>query len=346
MAIAAANGRRSTTSETEERIPAERLRSAYRWMLQSRLLDEKLASLYRTGRIPGGAFLGKGQEALSVAGGMSLRQGDIYAPLIRDGAGRLAFGESLLDAIRNCTGSPLGPSRGRDGNVHRGDVRRGYLPMISHLGAMLSVVNGCLMARRMKGDKEAIGLACVGDGASSTGAFHEALNQASVEKLPVVFVLANNQYAYSTPVSKQYACERLEDRAQGYGMGVHTADGVSLPDCLEKVAQATRLARQGAGPQLVVAYLLRLCGHGEHDDASYIDPALKESDVGRDCIPESQRLLLRKGVLTESELVAMRAEVVSEIQQAVDEVVGDPEPRCESESWESLTLKPRDLFRD
>ena len=124
---------------------------AYRLMLLARILDDKFASLYRMGKIHGGVFLGRGQEALSVSVGLALRKGDIFAPLIRDAAGRLAFGEPILDAVRTYLGSPLGPMRGRDGNVHRGRPREGLLPMISHLGAMISVVNGALLAHRFKG---------------------------------------------------------------------------------------------------------------------------------------------------------------------------------------------------
>src|SRR6058998_3066241 len=137
---------------------------AFRWMLLARLLDEKFASLYRGGKIHGGVFLGRGQEALSVSVGQSLRKGDVFAPLIRDAAGRLAFGETVLDAVRTYIGSVLGPMRGRDGNVHRGRPREGYLPMISHLGAMISVVNGTLFARRFKGVRDVAGVASIGDG--------------------------------------------------------------------------------------------------------------------------------------------------------------------------------------
>src|SRR5438034_274006 len=158
--------------------------NAFRWMLLARTLDHKFAGLYRAGKIHGGVFLGRGQEALSVSVGQTLRKGDVFAPLIRDAAGRLAFGETVLDAVRTYLGSPLGPMRARDGNVHRGKPREGYLPMISHLGAMIAVVNGTLIARRFKGLTGTVGATCIGDGATSTGAFHEALNQAAVEKLP------------------------------------------------------------------------------------------------------------------------------------------------------------------
>src|SRR5579859_774910 len=245
--------------------------AAYRFMLLARLLDDKFAALGRSGRIHGGVFLGRGQEALSAAIGVSLKKGDVFAPLIRDAAGRLAFGETVLDAARTYLGSAQGPMRGRDGNVHRGKPKEGYLPMISHLGAMISVVNGTLLAHRFKGIKGTVGAACIGEGGTSTGAFHEGLNQAAVEKLPLVLIVANNQYAYSTPATRQFACKELVDKAAGYGVEGHSLEGNDLAACLKTVGQAVERARNGKGPQLVVARLLRLCGHGEHDDSSYID---------------------------------------------------------------------------
>src|SRR3954462_13966031 len=220
-------------------------------MVLARTLDDKLASLYRAGKIPGGGvYLGRGQEAVSVATGISLRKGDVFAPLIRDGAGRLAFGETPLEAVRTCLGSPLGPMRARDGNVHRGRPKDGYLPMISHLGAMISVVNGTLMAHRFKGKTGTVGAASIGEGGTSTGACHEALNQAAVEKLPLVLVVADNQYAYSTPSSRQFACRSLVDRAEGYGIPGHEVDGTDLSDCLTTLNHVINQAREGHGPQL------------------------------------------------------------------------------------------------
>src|SRR5207302_2586478 len=239
---------------------------AFRWMLLARMLDEKFASLYRAGKIHGGVFLGRGQEALSVSVGLALREGDVFAPLIRDQAGRLAFGESILDAVRTYLGSTLGPMRRRDGNVHRGRPREGLLPMISHLGAMIAVVNGILFARRLRNISGVVGAASIGDGGTSTGSFHEAINLAAVEKLPLVLIVADNQYAYSTPTSRQFACRDLVDKAIGYGVDSQTVDGTDLSACLDVVGEAVRRAREGHGPQMVVAHLLRLCGHGEHDD--------------------------------------------------------------------------------
>jgi pyruvate dehydrogenase E1 component alpha subunit/2-oxoisovalerate dehydrogenase E1 component alpha subunit len=312
---------------------------AYRYMLLSRILDDKFASLYRAGKIHGGVFLGRGQEALSVATGLALRKGDVFAPLIRDSAGRLAFGETVLDAVRTYLGSPLGPMRARDGNVHRGRPQDGLLPMISHLGAMISVVNGVLLARRFKGDNEAIGAASIGDGATSTGAVHEALNQAAIEKLPVIVVVANNQYAYSTPNHRQFACPNLADRAAGYGMECQTIDGTDLGNCLNALNQAAEAARSGSGPQLIVANLLRLCGHGEHDDAHYVLAKLKSSPVGRDCLKVAEEELQRRNWADAKAIAGWRAESVQKVEEAVATAQREAGPDPFKENWCALSSK-------
>src|SRR5262249_17177923 len=140
----------------------ERFLEAFRWMLLTRTFEEKLVSLYRGGHITGGVYIGKGQEAVSVACGLFLEKNDIFAPLIRDQAGRSAFGEPLVDVARTYLGSRFGPMRGRDGNIHRGKPGEGQLAMISHLGAMVSVVVGSLMAKRFRGEKNFFGLSCIG----------------------------------------------------------------------------------------------------------------------------------------------------------------------------------------
>jgi TPP-dependent pyruvate/acetoin dehydrogenase alpha subunit len=312
---------------------------AYRGMLLARVLDEKFASLYRTGKIHGGVFLGRGHEALSVAMGLCLRKGDIFAPLIRDAAGRLAFCETVVDAVRGYLGSPLGMMRARDGNVHRGNPRAGYLPMISHLGAMVSVVNGMLMAHRFQGVTETVGMASIGDGATSTGAFHEAANQAAIEKLPLVLVVANNQYAYSTPTKRQFACDDLVDKAIGYGMQGHSIEGNDLADCLKVVGEAVELARRGRGPQLVVARLLRLCGHGEHDDSSYVDPKLKNTSFGKDCLKLAEKELFKKSWADQHMLDAWRDEINHQVEEAVATVQREPAPDPYKENWCALSAK-------
>ena len=312
---------------------------AYRVMLLARLLDDKFASLWRMGKIFGGVFLGRGQEALSASIGMALQKGDIFAPLIRDAAGRLAFGEPILDAVRTYLGSALGPMRGRDGNVHRGRPKEGLLPMISHLGAMIPVVNGVLMAHRFKGITGTVGAACIGEGGTSTGAFHEGLNQAAVEKLPLVLIIADNQYAYSTPTTRQFACTSLLDKAAGYGVEGESVDGTNLSACLEVVNNAVGKARAGGGPQLVVARLLRLCGHGEHDVAEYVDPKLKSSAIGRDCLKVAESYLLEHQWADGTTIAAWRTEAAQKVEESVAKVRRESGPDPYKEDWCALSSK-------
>ena len=317
---------------------ADQYVSAYRWMLLARRMEEKITSLYHAGKIVGGVYLGRGQEAFSAALGVSLRRRkDVFSPLIRDMAGRLAFGEPLLDPARTYLGSVLGPMRGRDGNIHRGRPAEGMPAMISHLGSMVSVVCGMLVARRFKGDVEAVGAAGIGDGATSTGSFHEAVNLAAVEKLPLVIAVANNQFAYSTPTDRQFACADLVDRAIGYGIDGHRVDGTDLAECLEVFGRAVARARAGHGPQLVVGRLLRLTGHGAHDDATYVPEALKQTELGRDCLERARQHLLDHGLATVAELEQWDREAVHDVQLAVATAQKDPVPEAAGEDWRALS---------
>ena len=312
---------------------------AYQFMLQARVLEEKLASVYRSGSgmIKGGVFLGRGQEALSVSSAIHLRPGDIYAPLIRDQAGRMAFGDTALDTFRTYLGSRLGSMRGRDGNIHRGRPAEGYYAMISHLGAMIPVVVGALMAKRFRGENGVVGATCIGDGGTSTGAFHEGLNVAAVEKVPLVLVVANNQYAYSTPGSRQYACESLADKAAGYGVKVHKVDGVDLTDCLAGLGNAVAAARAGDGPQLIVGDLLRLVGHGEHDDFKYLDPELKKKAVGRDCLAVAEERLQKEKWATAEKCSEWRAAYAQEYDALVAKIQREEAPDPAEDDWMAIS---------
>jgi pyruvate dehydrogenase E1 component alpha subunit/2-oxoisovalerate dehydrogenase E1 component alpha subunit len=194
-----------------------------------------------------------------------------------------------------------------------------------------------LLARRMKGIPGTVGVACLGEGATSTGAFHEALNQAAVEKLPLVLVVANNQYAYSTPNDRQFACADLADKAVGYGVEVHSVDGTDLPTCLQTVGDAIARARAGHGPQMVVATLLRLCGHGEHDDAGYILADLKKSPMGRDCIKIAEEYLLAKKISDAAQIAVWRSEAFREIEDAVAQAQREAGPDPFAEKWHALS---------
>jgi acetoin:2,6-dichlorophenolindophenol oxidoreductase subunit alpha len=322
-------------------IDRDFLRSAFHSMLWARILENKLSSLYKAGKIVGGVYLGKGQEAVSASLGTALIPGkDVFAPLIRDQAGRTAFGEPLLDCTRTYLGSALGPMRGRDGNVHRGRPSQGMPAMISHLGAQVSLVAGMLFAKRLQGRLTGcVGATCLGDGATSTGAFHEGINLAAVEKLPLVVVVANNQFAYSTPNDRQFACHDLVEKARGYGIGGFSVDGTDLIACASVIGEAVRKARHGGGPQLVVAHLLRLAGHGEHDDGAYIPDQMRGGHYGRDCIEVAIRQVVEHGFMTVEEVNRWQEEIAAEVQRAVAQAQQEDTPDPYTEDWSAIATR-------
>jgi len=326
----------TATQPVSTEVKAADLKTVYRWMLSARLLEDKIAALYRSGKIFGGVYRSKGQEAVSAAIGNSLQKGDVFAPLIRDTAGRLAFGETMHEVFRTYLGSIKGPMRGRDGNVHRGNWDKRLVPMISHLGAMTSVVVGSLVARRMQGETGMVGATCIGDGGTSTGAFHEGLNLAAVERAPIVVVIVNNQYAYSTPTNLQFACDDLVDRAIGYGVRGVTVDGTDFAACSQVMQESVDRARAGDGPQMIVASLLRLAGHGEHDDASYVSADLKESQMGRDCLTYAEEFLQTQQLVPAHQLTQWRAEITAQIERTANEVLREPAPDADQEIWQAL----------
>ena len=330
---------RKEKSKGSKGAPHERYLEAFRWMLQTRVLEDKLASLYRGGMITGGVYLGRGQEAVSAACGMFLKEGDVFAPLIRDQAGRSAFGEPLIDVVRTYLGSRQGPMRGRDGNIHRGRPRDNQLAMISHLGAMIPVLVGKLLAKRMKGEKGFVGLTTIGEGGMQTGATHEGLNIAAVEQVPLVMVATNNHFAYSTPNEREFACANLVDRAKGYGYEGHTLDGTDLAACLEVIETAVKRARAGRPPQLVVATILRLAGHGEHDDASYVPPDMRNEPFAQDPLLRTEQLILEQKLMDREALQKMRAEIVHEVEAAVSQAQQEDAPDGAKEDWCALSTR-------
>ena len=331
---------KSTSNELPVKTAdGELMRRTLRVMILARTLESKLSSLYKAGKIVGGVYLGTGQEAFSASLGCTLDQEkDIFAPLIRDQAGRTGFGEEIIDATRTYLGSAKGPMKGRDGNIHRGRPDRRMPAMISHLGAAVSLVAGMLVARRMQGKLDGVvGATCVGDGATSTGAFHEGLNMAAVEKLPLVVLVADNQFAYSTPRDRQFACDNLVKRAAGYGVSGHEVDGTNLEACLATIQYAVRAAREGDGPQLVVGRLLRLCGHGEHDDGSYVPSDLKKSELGRDCLEIGISQVVARGLAGDEEIKQWQMEAAEEVQNAVAISQKEDGPDPYREDWQAVS---------
>src|SRR5438874_50288 len=332
---------RSKKSAAPKPAPHERFLEAFRWMLLARTLEEKLVSLYRGGLITGGVYVGRGQEAVSVACGLFLQKGDIFAPLIRDQAGRSAFGEPLVDVTRTYLGSRQGPMRGRDGNIHRGRPRDNQLAMISHLGAMVSVTVGVLLAKRFKREKNFVGLSCIGEGGMQTGSFHEGMNLAAVEQVPLVVVATNNHYAYSTPNDREFACHDLVDRAIGYGFEGYTSDGTDLTNCLDVIGGAVKRARAGRPPQLVVASILRLSGHGEHDDASYVTDEIKREPFARDCLKCTEKTIGDLNLADAETLTEWRRDAAAQVDQAISAAQKEAAPEADEADW--CAISTRDL---
>jgi len=329
---------RSSKTIKTKAAPHERFLEAFRWMLLARTFEEKLVSLYRGGLITGGVYIGKGQEAVSVACGLFLQKGDIFAPLIRDQAGRSAFGEPLVDVARTYLGSRQGPMRGRDGNIHRGLPLQGQLAMISHLGAMVSVTVGALMAKRFKGEKNFIGLSCIGEGGMQTGSFHEGMNIAAVEQVPLVIVATNNHYAYSTSNEREFACAELVDRAKGYGFEGYNLDGTDLSACLDVIGSAVKRARAGRPPQMVVASTLRLSGHGEHDDASYVTDEIKREPFAQDCLKRAEKLIVDLNLVDAKTLQGWRDEAAAQVDQAITTAQKEAVPDA-NEDWCAISTR-------
>jgi acetoin:2,6-dichlorophenolindophenol oxidoreductase subunit alpha len=330
---------RSKKSASKKAPLHERFLEAFRWMLLTRTLEEKLVSLYRGGAITGGVYIGKGQEAVSVACGLFLKKGDIFAPLIRDQAGRSAFGEPLVDVARTYLGSRQGPMRGRDGNIHRGRPLDDQLAMISHLGAMVSVTVGALMAKRSKGEENFVGLSCIGEGGMQTGSFHEGMNIAAVEQVPLVVVATNNHYAYSTPNDREFACADLVDRAKGYGFEGYSIDGTDLTTCLDVIGGAVKRARAGRPPQLVIASVLRLSGHGEHDDASYVTEEIKREPFAQDCLKRAEKLIVDLNLADAETLKSWRADAAAKVDEAITTAQKEAAPNADEEDWCAISTR-------
>jgi TPP-dependent pyruvate/acetoin dehydrogenase alpha subunit len=297
----------------------------YRYMRLTRSLEERLVALYRQTKVIGGLFRSLGQEADAVGTAYALEPGDILSPLIRNLGSMLVKGATPLEVVRQYMARGTGPTAGRELNIHFNDLDRGFLGQISHLGDMVPVMAG--IALTFKRRREArVGLVYVGDGAMSTGAFHEGMNFAAVHRLPLVVVAENNGYAYSTPIAKQTAVKHLVEKAAAYGIPGAQADGNDVVAVYEAARDAVTRARSGGGPTLVELITYRRKGHAEHDNQSYVPLEEIEPWVKRDPVDTFHRRLLEAGWSTGEELDALDAGIVAEIDAAVDQAESEPLP--------------------
>ena len=319
---AIANGGEGSTSLTR----AQRI-DLYYWMRLTRSLEERLVNLYRQTKVVGGLFRSLGQEADAVGSAYALRKGDILSPLIRNLGSMLVRGATPVEILKQYMARGDSPTRGRELNIHFGDTERGFIGQISPLGDMVPVMAGVTLTFKMRGE-DRVGLVYVGDGATSTGAFHEGINFAAVQRCPLVVIIENNGYAYSTPTTKQTAAARLVDKAVGYGIPGERADGNDVIATYEVTKRAVDRARRGEGASIVELMTYRRKGHAEHDNQSYVPEGEGERWAREnDPIDRYVARLIGEGVSAE-ELAEIDVRVQGEIDEATDiaEASGVPEP--------------------
>jgi TPP-dependent pyruvate/acetoin dehydrogenase alpha subunit len=291
-----------------------------RAMLMMRGIEQRAMSLYRQGKVPGSFYDGYGQEAVSAGAAFAMAAEDRLCILHRDLAAHVIRGVSPMRILSQYMGRAAGVTRGRDGNVHFGDRELGCVGMVSMLPDMMLVATGMAMAFKMRGERRCA-LTWFGDGSTSRGDFHEAMNWAGVQKLPVVFVLENNQYAYSTPVNKQYAVDPVQ-RATAYGFSGVTVDGNDAEAMFEATRAARERAIDGGGPTLIEAVTMRMHGHAAHDDMKYVPREQVEEWRARDPIERQEKRLRAERV----DLDGVRSAVTAEIAAAETEALAGPMP--------------------
>ena len=306
---------------------------AYRFMFLARQLEERLLELFKKGYCKGTVTDGHGNEATAVGMSLPLRPGrDAVSLLHRDLAGHLLLGATPYQLVSQYLANADSPTHGREGNAHHGRAAQRRLPMISHLGNMLSVVVGATWAARQNGE-ESFGLAVIGDGGSSTGDFHEALNIASVHGVPVVFLVENNGYAFSTPTAAQYRCERLSDRALGYGITGSTIDGTDVWEVYTTVCDALDAMQADPAPKLIECMTLRLHGHAAYDKGDYVPPEQREEFQRRDPLPRARQKLREVCGWADAEIESLEKAVEDEVYEAVVAALGAPRPDPVTHCW-------------
>src|SRR5215217_7069814 len=317
---------------TETTLNPEQHLELYRYLKLTRLVEERLVNLYRQTKVVGGVFRSLGQEATAVGTAYALQSQDFITPLIRDLGAVLVKGIRPREIFAQYMAKAWGPSGGRDLNIHFGDMEKGFIGPISHLGDMIPVMTGVLLGGRMQ-KKKFVAMAYIGDGGMSTGAFHEGLNFAAVQRLPLVIVAEHNWYAYSTPTSKQTAVANLAEKAAGYGIPGYVVDGNDVVACYEVMRRAAEFARGGGGSVVIEAKTYRRKGHAEHDDQRYIPEGEIEYWERRDPLERFQRHLLSAGVAAPEKLDEITASVRREIEEDSAWAESSPMPEAEKAAY-------------
>jgi len=297
----------------------------YYYLRLTRTLEDRITALYRQGRIVGGVYTSNGMEAISVGYASALERDDIIAPFHRDMGAFLIRGITPGEVIAQYLGKRTGPTKGKDGNVHMGDLKRGIIGFVSHLADNLPVATGAALAFKLRGEARVV-VTNTGDGGTSRGDFHEAMNFAAVRKLPVVFFCNNNQYAYSTPLLLQMAIRDVVERAKAYGMPGEIVDGNDVAAVYLVARQAIRKARAGEGPTFIECKTMRMHGHSEHDSAKYVPRELLEEWKKKDPILKAEQMLTQLGYGDKATFREIEERVQKEVEAGVGFAEQSPLP--------------------
>jgi TPP-dependent pyruvate/acetoin dehydrogenase alpha subunit len=341
MAVREAEPLSSLGEVKEAGLDREDLLDMYRNMLITRGIEERGHILYRQGKIPGSFYTGRGNEAASVGIATAMRADDVGTPLHRDMGVHITRGVEPWRILAQYMGRADGPTQGKDGNVHMADLRLGLIAMVSHLPAMLPVAVGAGLAFRIREERR-VSIGWCGEGAAARGDAHEAMNFAGVRRLPVVFVIDNNQWAYSTPTHLGYAVEHLADRAAAYGFEGVVVDGTDVLAVYREARRAIEKAREGGGPTLIESQTLRMEGHAVHDDAFYVPKELFEEWAKRDPIERFRGWLRDNAELSDEEEDELGSTVKKLLNDAMRRAEESPMPDPETVAT-GVFATPEDL---
>ncbi|MBW3534208.1 MAG: thiamine pyrophosphate-dependent dehydrogenase E1 component subunit alpha [Gemmatimonadetes bacterium] len=314
-------------------LTRDQLHDIHYHLVLTRAAEERLEILLRQGHVKGGVYRSLGQEAGAVGAAFPLRRrtdgtGDVLAQTIRATGAVFLFGGTPLEYFRQYLARATSPTGGREANVHWTDFQRGLVGPVSPLGTMVEVMAGITLSFRMRGE-DRVGMVFYGDGASSTGAWHESLNFAAVQRCPLILMVEHNQWAFSTPTTKQTRVESFTEKAPGYGIGAESVDGTDVLAVYEAVGRAAEAARGGEGTRMVELRYYRRKGHAQHDAQEYVDPQELAKWEARDPIDQFRRRMLEEGWATEDEIAALEEEALRVVGEAADQAIEEPAPRAE-----------------
>jgi TPP-dependent pyruvate/acetoin dehydrogenase alpha subunit len=339
-----ASAARNGSSEAEsggERLTREDRTRLLRYMLMMRLSEERGLTLYKQGKVPGSFYDGRGQEAISVGAAFVLGPRDRTCILHRDLGAHFVRGVTPDRYLANYMGRAGGVTGGKDGNMHFGDRELGSVGMVSMLPDMAQVATGIALAFKMRGEAR-VAMTFFGEGSTANGQWHEAMNFAGIHRLPVVFVLENNQFAYSTPTELEFAIDPVQ-RAASYGFPGISVDGNDVEAVFEVSRVAAQRARAGEGPTLIECRTMRMHGHGAHDDMSYVPEGMLERWEKRDPIELYGRRLIDEQGFDAGEIEEIRESVQAYVAECTERALASPMPEPEAaregvfaDSWEPL----------